>query len=260
MADAAGDAGPSARQGASARGTSAAAGAPIVSGGHAEGTGIDIDVGAGAGVQAVRRRLVEAFARRAAAHAGTTRGVLDERLAQLRAGLRADPEPAPGLRGQSTELAPRGPLAELVARVARPGQGASAPVVAQAAAPAGAATPARARPGHATPVSALPAPATPPELESLPYFRRTWSRLSLEQRLAQSRAALPDNAGPLNSHHLVHRALLAMRELAPSYLEHFMAHADALLWLELANEAAVADAPPLARAEGERKTGRGRPA
>ena len=75
--------------------------------------------------------------------------------------------------------------------------------------------------------------------QTLQFFQRTWSRLSADQRLAQSRASLPENAGPLNSHHLVHRALTLMRALSPEYLECFVGYVDALQWLERANEAAV---------------------
>ena len=82
-----------------------------------------------------------------------------------------------------------------------------------------------------------------PEARTLQFFKRTWSRLSADQRLAQSRACLPDNAGPLNSQHLVHRSLVLMRELSPEYLEHFVGYIDALQWLEQSNEAAAAGLP-----------------
>lgn len=81
-------------------------------------------------------------------------------------------------------------------------------------------------------ISTHAAPAA--ELQTLRRFRRTWSRLAADQRVVRSRTRLPDNAGPLNSQRLVHRALTLMRELSPDYLEHFVAHADALLWLERA--------------------------
>ena len=74
---------------------------------------------------------------------------------------------------------------------------------------------------------------------TLQFFQRTWSRLSADQRLAQSRASLPGNAGPLNSHHLVHRSLMLMREVSPEYLEHFVGYIDALQWLEQSGEAAA---------------------
>jgi hypothetical protein len=112
-----------------------------------------------------------------------------------------------------------GPLAELVAYVARQKPH---PVL-------GTRVPAR-------PDAATDRPA--PEARTLQFFKRTWSRLSADQRLAQSRACLPENAGPLNSQHLVHRLLVLMRELSPEYLEHFVGYIDALQWLEQSNEAA----------------------
>lgn len=84
-------------------------------------------------------------------------------------------------------------------------------------------------------VAAALSTAAPPELKALSYFRRTWSRLSTEQRLAQSAAKLPENAGPLNSQHLVHQSLVLMRDLSPGYLERFIAHVDALMWLDQIN-------------------------
>ena len=83
-----------------------------------------------------------------------------------------------------------------------------------------------------------PAASASPEARTLQFFKRTWSRLSADQRLAQSRATLPDNAGPLNSQHLVHRSLTLMRDLSPEYLQHFVGYIDALQWVEQANEAA----------------------
>ena len=98
---------------------------------------------------------------------------------------------------------------------------------------------ANAEPAHGD--AARPAHATPgmrTELKSVRQARNTWSRLSADQRLAQSLATLPGNAGPLNSHHLVHRSLSLMRELSPEYLERFVGYIDALQWLEQSTEAA----------------------
>ena len=79
------------------------------------------------------------------------------------------------------------------------------------------------------------APADGPgELKSLTYFRRTWSKLSVDQTLSHSLAQAPENAGPLNSHHLVLRALKLMRDISPEYVSRFMSHADTLLWLDQA--------------------------
>ena len=56
-----------------------------------------------------------------------------------------------------------------------------------------------------------------------------------DQRLRQALAQVPAAAGPLNSSQVVNRALQAMRELAPAYLDAFMSHVDTLLWLEQAS-------------------------
>ena len=93
---------------------------------------------------------------------------------------------------------------------------------------------------------------------TLVYFRQTWSRLSADRHMTQSLAAVPENAGPLNSHQLVHRALTLMRESSPEYLHHFMAHVDALLWLEQASATGAAPSPETQRAEGRKKPSRGK--
>ena len=195
----------------------------------------------------VRFRFIEALARRAAVHEGDARRILDERLAALLAAYRGKLEDAqhadglPAVRGdasakQSARL-PRGPLAELVEHMAR-----QAPPQGDDGAPADGAAPAH------------------PELKTLRYFRSTWSRLSADRRLTQSLAKVPENAGPLNSHHLVHRSLMLMHELSPEYLNRFMSYVDTLLWVDQLNAgtgpAAAANAP---RAEGQKKTTRGKP-
>ena len=164
---------------------------------------------------AVRARFAQALARRADAHAGAARRVLDDRLAALAAAPPAsDGEPSHVAAATSR----RGALAELVADAAR-----------RKAAPV---------PGtSAQPREPEPARAVASDARTVQFFKRTWSRLSADQRLAQSRATLPENAGPLNSHHLVHRSLTLMRELSPEYLERFVGYVDALQWLEQANDA-----------------------
>ena len=95
-------------------------------------------------------------------------------------------------------------------------------------------------------VAALPVPdASPPELQALQRFRATWSRLAAEERVQQALAHVPPQAGPLNSSHLVYRALLLMRETAPEYLQRFVPYVDALLWLEHMQAPSV---PPAAAA------------
>ena len=176
----------------------------------------------------VRSRLAQALARRALAHEGQARRVIDERVAAIVQSL--------------SQLAAQGETAHVVAPSA--GRGALAALVAHAAGHRG--NPQGAAPA-AAPRTTAPRAATPPpqvtgaaaDTQTVQFFKRTWSRLSADQRLAQSRAALPENAGPLNSQHLVHRALVLMRELSPEYLEHFVGYIDALQWLEQASEAAT---------------------
>ena len=179
----------------------------------------------------VRAALAAALARRAGAHAGAAREAIEAKLAALQPGVVevvAD-EAGEGVSTAHAAHAARGPLADLVADAARQKP---LPVLGAAG-----------RPREAAPATAgsAPAPASSPAGRTLQFFKQTWSRLSAEQRLAQSRATLPDNAGPLNSHHLVHRALTLMQSLSPEYLEHFVGYVDALQWLEQANEAAAAE-------------------
>ena len=180
-------------------------------------------------------RLAEALARRAAMHVGAARRVLDARVAALVNRLEgAHDAPAPVV---APHAAP-GPLAQLVAQVAR-----AKPASVLASTPG----------LRATAVDRAPAGrATDPG--TLQFFQRTWSRLSATQRLAQSRASLPDNAGPLNSQHLVHRALTLMQSLSPEYLERFVAHVDALQWLEQANDAAAQELASAARPAAARRS------
>ena len=79
------------------------------------------------------------------------------------------------------------------------------------------------------------------ELKSVGRFRATWSRLAVDRQLRHALAQAPDNAGPLNSEHLVLRSLGLMRETSPDYLASFMSWVDALFWLEQAAGDPVAD-------------------
>jgi len=151
-------------------------------------------------IDAVRFAMIDALARRAAERVGTTRRVLDDRLAALVAAYASDVERAAGETNAATDAAHRtSALAELNDHLAR----------------------------HAPPRR-----ASWPELDVLDEFRNTWSRISTDARLRQSRERVPTNAGPLNSSSLVHRALSLMREQSPAYLQHFLSFVDALSWLE----------------------------
>lgn len=182
----------------------------------------------------VRFRFIEAMARRAEAHDGEARRLLDDKVAQLLSAYREALETSRSVDARTEEAEPgRSALAELVAHIAR----------------------------HAPPPGeGLAANAPAPDLKAVSYFRSTWSKLSADRRLHQSLAKVPDNAGPLNSHHLVHRALILMRDLSPEYLNRFMSYVDALLWIDQANGSMASAAATTPRAETPKKSGRGKSA
>lgn len=175
----------------------------------------------------VRFRFLEAMARRAHAFEGEARQRLDTRLSQLISAFHDTLEKAATTPAELPPAATASsPLAALLGQLGQLSQ--IAPhVVADAAA--------------GTPRPAL---AAPPELKALRAFRGTWQRLAADQRLTQVLAKVPDNAGPLHSHQLVHRALTLMRDTSPAYLQHFMAQVDALMWLEQAQAAKAPASPP----------------
>ncbi|AKU11985.1 hypothetical protein AzCIB_2090 [Azoarcus sp. CIB] len=196
-------------------------------------------------------RFIEALARRAAARGDAVRGVLERRLAKavsdcrerldaagrtagdaLAHGITRFPESVDTLL-QYREAGDLAGLQRLLARLA--GQGGQSPLSGLLAhigrhAPEGAAGSS----GYGDHGGGAAFPAQP-ELKSLSYFRSTWSRLSLDRQLSDAFAQAPENAGPLNSHHLVLQALGQMRDISPEYLRQFMSYVDALLWLDQAD-------------------------
>lgn len=169
----------------------------------------------------VRFRFIEALARRASSYDGEARRLLEARLAGLVADYgevlaRATSEtPPPGTPPQTASaLADLAALREPLGRHEHPAVAGSTP--------------------HAAPAPATPTPlrAQPAEPALADYFRDTWARVSVDRQLRQSQAGVPENAGPLNTNHLVHRSLSLMREVSPGYLEQFLSYVDALSWLE----------------------------
>jgi hypothetical protein len=65
-------------------------------------------------------------------------------------------------------------------------------------------------------------------------------RALVDRQASQAIARGPANAGPLNSHMLVLRSLLSMRDLSADYLCCFVSYADTLLRLEQASGAKAA--------------------
>lgn len=70
------------------------------------------------------------------------------------------------------------------------------------------------------------------ELKAARHLRTSQARLNTETRIARAIAATPGDAGPLNAHRLVTRALERIREISPAYLNRFAAHMETLMWLE----------------------------
>lgn len=71
-----------------------------------------------------------------------------------------------------------------------------------------------------------------PTADTVDHFRRLWSTVRTESQLRQSMQQAPDNAGPLNSAALVHRAIGLMRGVSAGYLQHFLSYVDDLSALE----------------------------
>ena len=173
----------------------------------------------------IRFRFIETMARRAEGLDGEARRVLDERVAGLLADYAAK------LAEAARDDAPAAPL---------PTKPEPGPLAALAARLGGPATPGADR-----------VPAVD-ELRTLKRFRSTWSKLSADRRLTQSLAKVPQNAGPLNSHQLVHRSLTLMRDVSPEYLGRFMGYVDTLLWMEQLGTAMAPAAPDAGRRESGR--------
>ena len=165
-------------------------------------------------MNAVRSLFLQALERRAAAQTGQARRLLDARLAALMVqqgpAEAAVPQPDPARPATARPAtarpatAPQGALGALARELAR---------------------------AHAQPAAAG-VPAQQRELQVLQRHRATWTRLSAEERLRQALAQVPVQAGPLNSHHLVHRALVLMQGTSPEYLQRFVPYVDALLALD----------------------------
>ena len=192
-----------------------------------------------------RWHYLQALARRLAARQGPVRAVLAQRLAQAMAAYTTAQAQAQA-QAKGEAAGPSQPQAECAAL---PIPGALASLVGRL---------------NRGPAGALPAGAsvegggglgagqsTQVELKAVQQFRSTWARLSVDRQLARSQAQVPDNPGPLNSHLLVLRALQEMQAVSPACLGHFMAYADALLWLDQATGAGASSHPGGVRRESK---------
>lgn len=163
----------------------------------------------------VRFWAIEALARRVQAYEGEVRRVLDARLSDWIDAYAADVQAAAGAPSNGEEwpvMPAREGLRALCAGIAQ-----------RHGADDHGATAAGARSRH----DAFP------QLAALDEFRQRWMHIRSESQLRQSLAQRPpENAGPLNSSALVHRAIALMREASPGYLRQFLGYVDALSGIE----------------------------
>lgn len=182
----------------------------------------------------IRFHRIDALARRAAAHDGEVRRLLDERLAELIGAYAGD------LEKVGSEHGPAGNAATADAG-ADAGVGSLVEYLADQT---------TARDGDASGSAAFP------ELGALDEFRKLWAKLRVDSQLRQSLEQAPANAGPLNSGRLVHRSLTLMSELSPGYLQQFLSYVDALSWIEQMSEGGVLALEDTLRTGGNGKRAR----
>ena len=177
----------------------------------------------------VRFHFLEALARRLPAHQGPVRGLLEEKFSQALHDYQARFEQAQA--ASYVDLRPVArpcPLADVNRYL-------------------------RQHPLHQRAGEVAENSGAATELKAIRYFRPTWSQRRVDRQLSQALARSPQNAGPLNSHLLLLRALTLLRDSAPDYLNHFMVYADALLWLEQVEQSSKPVAKHASVAEGRKK-------
>lgn len=179
-----------------------------------------------------RLRRIEALAARVAGLEGPVRAVLEGRLKALL----QDPSP----RTPDGGPPPPGPVApaSALAGLTR--------LLAELHTRAGA-SPTGQRPHAPEPVFKGDLPSAVIDAAPLPALeaaRQTWARLRMDDHLRHVMAEVPDDAGPMHSTVLVHRAIAVMHEAAPDYLQHFLGYADALAALERLNPPPTPAPPP----------------
>jgi hypothetical protein len=74
--------------------------------------------------------------------------------------------------------------------------------------------------------------AQPRELKTVRESRATWARISVDRQVSLAMKQAPTNAGPINSHMLVLRSLALMQEISPDYLSRMVSYVDTLLSLD----------------------------
>ncbi|MGY0797917.1 DUF2894 domain-containing protein [Lysobacter sp. A286] len=106
------------------------------------------------------------------------------------------------------------------------------------------------------------APLPHPDHAALPVlaeFQQLWNRVRTDSQLRRSLDAVPEDAGPLHSSALLHRAMRLMHDASPGYLQHFIGYVDALSWMEQLQEDGVLEPPTPARSGKTRPRKRTKP-
>ncbi|RBW48633.1 DUF2894 domain-containing protein [Marinobacter sp. F3R11] len=74
--------------------------------------------------------------------------------------------------------------------------------------------------------------APPQPLKAMARAKADQSTHALQERIQQAIESTPKDAGPMNAHRLVSRAIAEMQKLSPEYLNHFVNYTDTLMVLE----------------------------
>ena len=72
----------------------------------------------------------------------------------------------------------------------------------------------------------------PRDLKALAPIREAQARQQMVARIQHAITHVPGDAGPLNAHRQVARALAALQDISPEYLEHLVTYLDDLMVLE----------------------------
>lgn len=72
----------------------------------------------------------------------------------------------------------------------------------------------------------------PRDLKALAPIREAQAKQQLAARIQHAITHTPGDAGPLNAHRQVARALAALQDISPAYLEHLVTYLDDLMVLE----------------------------
>jgi hypothetical protein len=172
----------------------------------------------------LNEQMAATLAKRAALHEGEVRRLLDERAAQLDDGAVRYALP-PARASSEASLADADADAGTVAVATEQVVEASREAVATSSVSLTSLVELLTEAAHARSQAM-------PTADTVDHFRRLWSTVRTESQLRQSMQQAPDNAGPLNSAALVHRAIGLMRGVSAGYLQHFLSYVDDLSALE----------------------------